>query len=74
MRMRKRQAAQLALLLVCVVCVSGGFQNQIEAASGESFRTVIGENGSVVCNTQSEDIRWVFNGKNITKGSNKRFV
>lgn len=36
-------------------------------------RVVIGQDGQLVCSTKSEQIRWTVDGKNITKGTNKRY-
>lgn len=49
------------------------FASRIIFANGaEPTRVVIGENGSLTCNTPTEEMWWSVNGKNISKGSNKR--
>lgn len=46
----------------------------ITSNAGQLTRVLIGQDAQLVCDTKTEEIRWTQDGKNITKGSNKRFL
>lgn len=49
------------------------FLNILNSAvlAGQTTRVVIGQDAQLVCETKAEEIRWSWNGKNITKGSKR---
>lgn len=65
------------LLAVAVQLFGGGgagAEGPLPTPEAPMVRVVIGQNAELVCYTKSEEMRWTIDGKNITKGSNKRCV
>lgn len=58
---------------ICVFLATLLIYNFLVNAGLTTTRVVIGQDGQLVCNTRNEQIRWTVDGKNVTKGSNKRY-
>lgn len=66
---------RIHIWLILALPALGGFISATGSdptATPTKTHVSIGQDASLTCNTKSEDMRWSLNGKNITKGSNKR--